>query len=303
MVGMTVSDMDRSVNFYTSVLDFRKVSDDELGGASFDSLQGLTGTSLRVVRLRLGDESLQLTQYLSPRGRPAPADARSNDRWFQHVAIIVSDMDSAYARLRRFKVTEVSAGPQLLPKTIPNAAGIRAFYFKDPDGHPLEVLQFPPDKGDPRWQEKSGRLFLGIDHTAIVVRDTKRSLAFYRDALGFRVAGESVNFGTEQERLNNVPGVRLHITGLRAAAGPGIEFLEYVNPSDGRPYPDDERPNDLVHWQTTVSVPDVAAAARTVRQGKFRIVSLGLGSGLIVRDPDGHAIQLVEDQGAVHAQH
>jgi catechol 2,3-dioxygenase-like lactoylglutathione lyase family enzyme len=303
MVGMTVSDMDRSVNFYTSVLDFRKVSDDELGGASFDSLQGLTGTSLRVVRLRLGDESLQLTQYLSPRGRPAPADARSNDRWFQHVAIIVSDMDSAYARLRRFKVTEVSAGPQLLPKTIPNAAGIRAFYFKDPDGHPLEVLQFPPDKGDPRWQEKSGRLFLGIDHTAIVVRDTKRSLAFYRDALGFRVAGESVNFGTEQERLNNVPGVRLHITGLRAAAGPGIEFLEYVNPSDGRPYPDDERPNDLVHWQTTVSVPDVAAAARTVRQGKFRVVSLGLGSELIVRDPDGHAIQLVEDQGAVHAQH
>ena len=143
-------------------------------------------------------------------------------------------MDSAYARLRRFKVTAVSAGPQLLPKTIPNAAGIRAFYFKDPDGHPLEVLQFPPDKGDPRWHETTDRLFLGIDHTAIVVRDTRRSLAFYRDALGLRVAGESMNFGTEQERLNNVPGARLHITGLRAAAGPGIEFLEYL-PAGRRP--------------------------------------------------------------------
>jgi catechol 2,3-dioxygenase-like lactoylglutathione lyase family enzyme len=302
MVGMTVGDMNRSMEFYTGVLDFTTVSDDELGGASFDSLQGLTGTSVRVVRLRLGDEYLQLTQYLSPRGRPAPADARSNDRWFQHVAIIVSDMDSAYARLRHFKVTEVSAGPQLLPKTIPNAAGIRAFYFKDPDGHPLEVLQFPPDKGDPRWQAKNGRLFLGIDHTAIVVSDTKRSLAFYRDALGFRVAGESMNFGTEQARLNNVPGVRLHITGLRAAAGPGIEFLEYLNPRDGRPYPDDERANDLVHWQTTVSVPDVASAARAIRQGKFRVVSLGMTHGLLVRDPDGHVIQLIEDQGAVHAQ-
>jgi len=303
MVGMTVGDMDRSVAFYTGVLDFRVVSDETAGGASYDSLQGLTGTSLRVVRLQLGEEYLQLTQYLSPPGRPAPADARSNDRWFQHVAIIVSDMDSAYARLQRFKVTEVSAGPQLLPKTIPNAAGIRAFYFKDPDGHPLEVLQFPADKGDPKWHGRTDRLFLGIDHTAIVVRDTKRSLAFYRDALGLRIAGESMNFGTEQERLNNVPGARLHITGLRAAAGPGIEFLQYLEPSEGRPYPGDEHPNDIVHWQTTIAVPDLVSATRTVRQGGYRVVSVGVSNGLIVRDPDGHAIQLVEGQGEVHAQH
>jgi catechol 2,3-dioxygenase-like lactoylglutathione lyase family enzyme len=305
--------MDRSVDFYTSVLDFQKMSDDRVGGASYDSLQGLTHTRLRVVRLRLGDEYLQLSQYLNPRGRPAPADARSNDRWFQHVAIIVSDMDSAYARLRSFKVNEVSAGPQLLPKTIPNAAGIRAFYFKDPDGHPLEVLQFPPDKGDPKWHAPANRLFLGIDHTAIVVRDTKRSLAFYRDALGFRVAGESMNFGTEQEHLNNVPGARLHITSLRAAAGPGIEFLEYLTPPDGRPYPGDERANDLVHWQTTVSVLDVAGAAQVMKRGRFRLLSpapvalpeatLGFERGVLVRDPDGHVIQLVENQGAVHAQH
>jgi catechol 2,3-dioxygenase-like lactoylglutathione lyase family enzyme len=302
MVGMTVGDMDRSVAFYTGVLDFRVVSDDTAGGASYDSLQGLSGTSVRVVRLQLGDEYLQLTQYLSPRGRLGPVGARSNDRWFQHVAIIVSDMDSAYARLRG-KVTEVSAGPQLLPKTIPNAAGIRAFYFKDPDGHPLEVLQFPPDKGDPKWHAMTDRLFLGIDHTAIVVHDTRRSLTFYRDALGLRVAGESMNFGTEQERLNNVPGARLRITGLRAARGPGIEFLQYLTPRDGRPYPEDERPNDLVHWQTTIAVPDLASAARRVRQARVRVVSLGLGDGLVVRDPDGHAVQLIEDQGAVHAQH
>jgi catechol 2,3-dioxygenase-like lactoylglutathione lyase family enzyme len=285
------------------VLDFEKLSDDEVLGPAYERLTGVFGVRLRVVRLRLGDEMLQLTEYLTPKGRPVPPDSRSNDRWFQHVAIIVSDMDSAYARLRRFKVTEVSAGPQLLPKTIPNAAGIRAFYFKDPDGHPLEVLQFPPDKGDPKWHQRTDRLFLGIDHTAIVVRDTRRSLAFYRDVLGLRVAGESMNFGTEQERLNNVPGARLHITGLRAATGPGIEFLQYLRPSDGRPYPDDERPNDLVHWQTIIAVSDLVSAARTVRQGRYPVVSLGAANGLIVRDPDGHAIQLVQDQGAVHAQH
>ena len=313
MVGLTVGDMDRSIAFYTSVLDFQKVSDDEVAGSAYEKLEGVFGARMRVVRLRLGDEHLQLTEYLAPRGRPAPVDSRSNDRWFQHIAIVVSDMDSAYARLRRNKVQHASTGPQLLPKTIPHAAGIRAFYFRDPDGHPLELLQFPPDKGNPKWHAPSDRLFLGIDHTAIVVSDTKASLAFYRDVLGFQVAGESVNFGTEQEHLNNVQGARLHITGLRAPAGPGIEFLEYLNPRDGRPYPADERANDLVHWQTTVWVPNVGAAAAAVRKGRFRILSpapvelpdtaLGFRRGLLVRDPDGHAIQLVEHEGEVHAQH
>src|SRR5689334_17672969 len=312
MVGLTVSDMDRSLQFYTQVLDFVKVSDAEVAGSLYETLEGVFGARLRVVRLRLGNEVLQLTQYLAPQGRPVPVDSRSNDRWFQHVAIIVSDMDRAYAKLRQFKVQYASTGPQLLPKTIPNAAGIRAFYFRDPDGHPLELLQFPPDKGDPKWHAPSGRLFRGIDHTAIVVSDTKASLAFYRDLLGFRVAGESMNFGTEQEHLNNVQGARLHITSLRAADGPGIEFLEYLNPRDGRPYPADERANDLVHWQTTVWVPNAGAAAAAVRQGRFRAFSpapvelpdtaLGFQRGLLVRDPDGHVIQLVEHEGEVHAQ-
>lgn len=304
MVGLTVSDMDRSIRFYTRVLDFEKVSDDELLGPAYEELQGVFGARLRVVRLRLGEEYLQLTEYLAPRGRDSPVDSRSNDRWFQHVAIIVSDMDRAYARLRQFKVQHASTGPQLLPKTIPNAAGIRAFYFRDPDGHPLEVLQFPPGKGDPKWRRLGDRLFLGIDHTAIVVGNTKASLVFYRDVLGFRVAGESMNFGIEQEHLNNVRGARLHITGLRASRGPGIEFLEYLTPADGRAYPADERPNDLVHWQTTVLVPDAGAAAAVVRRGKFRLLSpepvelpdsaLGFKRGFLVRDPDGHAVQLVE---------
>lgn len=304
MVGLTVADMDRSVEFYSTVLDFQKVSDDELVGQPYEALEGVFGVRLRVVRLRLGEEYLQLTEFLAPRGRPAPVDGRSNDRWFQHVAIIVSDMDRAYARLRQFKVQHASTGPQVLPKTIPNAAGIRAFYFRDPDGHPLEVLQFPPDKGDPRWQRSGSRLFLGIDHTAIVVESTTASLAFYRDVLGFRVAGESMNFGPEQERLNNVEGARLRITGLRASAGPGVEFLEYVTPRDGRPFPADERANDLVHWQTTVLVPDAAAAAAVLRRGRFRLITpgavtlpdtaLGFDRGVRVRDPDGHVVQLVE---------
>src|SRR5262249_40835810 len=148
-----------------------------------------------------------------------------------------SDMDRAYQRLRQYKVEHASTGPQTLPDWNKNAAGIRAFYFKDPDDHALEILWFPPDKGDAKWHRKEEKLFLGIDHTAILVNNTDLSLSFYRDTLGLKQVGASENYGVEQEHLNTVFGARLRITSLRASSGPGGKFLEYLAPRDGRPYP------------------------------------------------------------------
>src|SRR6266481_3654165 len=175
-IGITVSDMDRAVDFYSKVLTFEKISDTEVAGEDYEHLEGVFGLRMRVVRMKLGDEILELSEYLAPKGRPIPVDSRSNDRWFQHVAIIVSDMDRAYARLRERRVEHASSGPQRLPEWNKSAGGIRAFYFKDPDDHTLEILEFPPDKGASKWHRPDGRLFLGIDHTAIVVSDTEASL-------------------------------------------------------------------------------------------------------------------------------
>src|SRR5437867_5392198 len=145
-IGITVSDMDRAVDFYSKVLTFEKVSDTEVAGENYEHLEGVFGLRMRVVRMRLGDEFIELAEYLVPKGRPIPIDSRSNDRWFQHIAIIVSDMDKAYAQLRQAKVEHASSGPQRLPDWNKNAVGISAFYFKDPDEHPIEILQFPPDR-------------------------------------------------------------------------------------------------------------------------------------------------------------
>jgi catechol 2,3-dioxygenase-like lactoylglutathione lyase family enzyme len=303
-IGMTVSDMDRSVDFYSKVLLFEKVSDVELTGEDYERFQGVFGLRMRVVRMRLGAELIELTEYLAPRGRPYPVDTRGNDHWFQHIAIITSDMDRAYALLRQHKAEHASTGPQRLPDWNKNAGGIKAFYFRDPDRHYLEILQFPAGKGDPKWQQKD-RLFLGIDHTAIVVGSTEASLKFYQDVLGLKIAGTSENYGTEQEHLNNVFGARLRITGLRAAGGgPGIEFLEYLAPRDGRAYPADARANDLFHWQTTLVVNSADGFAQHLLADSFRLVSpgvvaigngqLGFSKGLLARDPDGHVMALVE---------
>ncbi|HSC27706.1 MAG TPA: VOC family protein [Vicinamibacterales bacterium] len=302
--AIVVEDMDRSVAFFTGVLTFEKVSDVEVDGDEYERLHGVFGLRLRAVRLRLGDESLDLLDFIAPEGRPVPVDSRSNDRWFQHVAIIVSDMDAAYARLRAHNVRHASSGPQRLPDWNPNAGGIEAFYFKDPDGHALEILEFPPDKGAPKWRRPTNRLFLGIDHTAIVVGDTETSLKFYRDGLGLEIAGQSENHGIEQERLNNVFGARLRITALRAASGPGVEFLDYLAPGDGRAAPADTRPNDLIAWQTRVVTGSVAATLKRfpgrmlafVSPGAVRLADsrMGYRQGTLVRDPDGHAVMIVE---------
>lgn len=304
-IQMTVADMDRSVDFYSRILTFQKVSDSELAGENVEQLFGVFGARVRVVTMKLGDESIELVQFVAPRGRAIPADSRSNDLWFQHIAIIVRDMDRAYRLLRENHVEHASTGPQRLPDWNKNAAGIQAFYFKDPDEHPVEILEFPPDKGAAKWHEPSNKLFLGIDHTAIAVSDTESSLKFYRDVLGMYVAGESDNYGTEQEHLNNVFGAHLRITALRAPAGPGIEFLEYLTPRDGRPIPSDERANDVVHRETILIARDIDAAARNLGAHKARFVSSGVlvnpipESGMrktfIVRDPDGHAIEIAAE--------
>ena len=303
-IGITVSDLDRAVGFYTNVLTFEKVSDFETAGDALERTTGVFGARTRTARLRLGEEFIELTEYLAPRGKPVPIDSRGNDRWFQHIAIIVSDMDAAYKRLRAHNVQHASSGPQRLPDWNPNAGGIEAFYFRDPDGHFLEVLAFPPHKGNARWHAPSTKLFLGIDHTAIVISNTEASLRFYRDVVGLAVAGESENYGTEQEHLNNVFGARLKITALRAAGGPGIEFLEYLAPRDGRPFPPETRSNDLIHWQTRFLGGSAEEAARQFQQTRSPMISSGVVTqpdghsgyrkSVVARDPDGHAVQFVE---------
>ena len=298
-IGITVSDLDRSADFYLRVLDFERQGEIvEMEGSGLETLTGVFAAHARSARLQLGSECLELTEYLAPRGRSIPEDTRSNDHSFQHVAIIVTDMEAAYARLRAAKVEHASSSPQRLPDWNANAGGIRAFYFKDPDRHFLEVLQFPRGKGDARWQRKDA-LFLGIDHTAIVIGDTDASLRFYRGLLGMRVAGTSDNYGPEQEHLNGVFGAHLRITALRAAQGPGVELLEYLSPRDGRPYPEGARANDLAHWQTAIAA-DVGLVERALRRDHAaflspRPVTVARGRALLARDPDGHALLFTDE--------
>jgi catechol 2,3-dioxygenase-like lactoylglutathione lyase family enzyme len=269
-VALAVADMDRAVAFYSSVLFFDKLSDVQRSAA------GAAGARARVVTLGLGAERIELVERLGSNGSPMPADAPTGDRWLQHVAIVVNDIDQAYLWFRRHHVVQISPEPRRLEDAAAGADGTRAFAFEDPDGHALEILQFPPSRGDARWQRPSERVFLGIDHTGIVVDDTERSLAFYRDTLGLQVVAASES--GERERLDG----RLRITTLRGTDGPAIELLEYRPPRAERADQPERSGADLVRSQTLLIAPDADALA----------AKLGIRRGLAAEDPDRHQLVL-----------
>ena len=119
------------------------------------------------------------------------------------------------------------------------------------------------------------------------------------------VAGESENYGPEQERLNNVFGARLRITGLKSEKGPGIELLEYLAPSNGLPYPVSTKMNDLWSWRTRLIVASADEAMKAAKSASVDLVSpgsvdivdddIGIDKGLTVSGPFGHRMILVEE--------
>jgi catechol 2,3-dioxygenase-like lactoylglutathione lyase family enzyme len=280
-VALTVSDAAAVGAFYESALDFQVVHESDDRAAS---------SPYRSVTLRLGGEIIVLNEFRRP-GRPVPADSRSHDLWFQHLAIVVSDIRAACDRLNAHGIRHTSPAPQRLPAWNPDAGGIQASYFRDPDGHPLEVISFPPDKGDARWQSTE-RLFLGIDHSAITVSSTDSALRVYRDGLGLDVRGASENWGLEQERLSGVPDARVRITSVRGVVGPGVEFLHYLVPADGRASPTDARPQDLWHVETWFVSTDLEVTLDRLRSAGIEGSEDATG-GVFLRDPDGHALRIL----------
>ncbi len=256
-----------------------------------------TGAALTVLPLRLGKEEVDLLAF-DPPGAPYPAGSTSSDLWFQHCAIVVGDVAAARAQAARFGAVPITeGGPQHLP---PNTGSVAAWKFRDPVGHPLELLWFPDGVGDPAWHAAGAPLHRGIDHTAVAVADAGRSTRFYEAVLGLRVTGRSANAGDAQGRLDAVARDRVDVVALSpAATPPHLELLGY-RAGTRRPRPAREGPADTAVTRTVMAVPDVAEVARRLA-GADAPSRRGTWDGrdaLLARDPDGHALVVVAEPAA-----
>jgi hypothetical protein len=75
-IGITVRDISTFVKFYTEVLGFEKISDNKFTGVDYENLENVFGLNIRVVRLQLGDEQIELTDYLTSCGRSIPEEQK-----------------------------------------------------------------------------------------------------------------------------------------------------------------------------------------------------------------------------------
>lgn len=322
----SASDLDRAIRFYVDGLGFvvePNLSGD--GANTYDATDDPTSdttvdmVSARVVRLRLGEESIELF-WSTGTTRRAGAD-RSNaavsSNAFQHIAIVTNDMAAALRRLARLGAQPISnADADRLGVTLPPAAGqVTAYKFRDPDGHPLELIAFPPGTGDSRWQAPGNAATgtgptLGIDHSAIGVLNADRSIVFYRDMLGFRVDARQTNHGPEQARLDGVGEAVVEVVAMLPAdsATPHLELLAYRSPpasGHGPLAPIQEDPSDRLTFvvdDLEAIVHRLAAARPALSQEPSHEPSqerlheqLAVDPQvLLLRDDDGHLLLLMQ---------
>ncbi|TXN64832.1 VOC family protein [Methylobacterium sp. WL30] len=186
-------------------------------------------------------------------------------------------------------------GPQDLPKT---SGGVTAYKFRDPDGHPLELIAFPGGPAAERWQAAPG-LFLGIDHSAITVTRLEAALAFHAALLGFRVAQRGLNAGEAQARLDGVPDPVVDVLGLEPGgpATPHLELLHYRQPATEKPTPAPFGLRDRATTRLVLETADVVKAVAAIRQAGHPVRLSADGSTAYAEGPDGHGLRLVGPDG------
>jgi catechol 2,3-dioxygenase-like lactoylglutathione lyase family enzyme len=301
-VTLVVSDLDRAEDDYVRTFGCRVEHRGDIDPALVRVLCVRRARGRRSL-LRLGRERIELLEFTDSAGRPYPPDSTSTDLWFQHMAIVVSDMGKAHLRVianRRFRPISRN-GPVRLPG---ESGGVTAFKFRDQDGHPLELLAFPAGDVPELWRTGRGSAsFLGVDHTAIAVSDSTRSARFFRSVFGFRTGGRTENRGPEQADLDNVDGVHVSVTRLAPdLPAPRMELLDY-HAGTRRPIPPDTASTDIVATHSVVQVAslDVTAAALARRgtplTGDGLMTLRGGIRAALISGPDGHRF-LVEEQAA-----
>lgn len=289
--GLVVADIERSERFFAAAFGFTTTGR-VTGDSGFADLVGVPDAMTRQVRMRLGDQEIALFAF-DPPGSRYPPGSTSSDLWFQHLAIVVADIEAAHARVcdaeQVMPITE--GGPVRLPCA---SGGVRAFKFRDGDGHPLELLEFRPEATPAAWRRRAGPgVFLGIDHTALAVADTGRSIGFFRSSFGLMRAMQTENTGAEQSQLDALAGARVIVSSLDPAEEtPHLELLGYES---GRRLPIGvAASNDIAATHVVVQTPDLEQTARALESGGARFVSPGVCTigdsvrAIMILDPDGH---------------
>ena len=140
-VGLTVTDLERSVAFYTRHLGCTIVAQQDKAGGYLAAIVGMPDAHVKMCHLRApeGPLVIELFQYLTPASTSTELSPRLVGN--PHLCFIVSDLDDVYANLLKEGVTFISEPTPIDTGVNRGGAGL---YMRDPDGVIIELFQLPP---------------------------------------------------------------------------------------------------------------------------------------------------------------
>ena len=144
-INIVVTDLERSVRFYTELLGFRKTREAYLEGEWIDRIVGLRGVKAQAVFIvaPAGEPRIELLAYAAPAGTASADNSRANTIGLRHVALRVENMKAMVERLRAAGVTVFSDPVRVPAGVVQHDAGDKTLvYFLDPDGVILELAEY-----------------------------------------------------------------------------------------------------------------------------------------------------------------
>ena len=142
---------------------------------------------------------------------------------------------------------------------------------------------------------------ISADHTGITVSNLERSLAFWRDVLGFELSHTAHQKGELAQEITGVEGAEIKLAVLKTPGGHKIELLEYLAPADRKRA--NLRPCDVGSVHVALLVEDLDAVLAQIAAsgwkaaGKPQTLKTGPNAGkrvVYVRDPDGTTIEFMQ---------
>ena len=148
---------------------------------------------------------------------------------------------------------------------------------------------------------------LAADHTGITVSNLERSLAFWRDVLGFELSHTAHQTGEMASEITGVEGAEIKLAVVKTPGGHKIELLEYIAPADRQRHVD-FRPCDVGSVHVALIVDDLDAVLSAINASGWKAAGKPqtLRSGpnaekrvVYVRDPDGATIEFMQQPRTV----
>jgi len=295
----TVADLDRSLMFYRGVLGLDVDPSAALPGGSSEALRRLLnapGAAVRTATLRIPGTDLRLVLAQFSGVERKPLSPRIQDPGVVKTAFRVRDMDAAFALVEKRVSGVITLGGGPIRPEGPSGAN-RSVITKDPDGF---LVEFARQDVPPLPDNISQTSTIIGGWASLITEDLAKSIAFYRDSLGFTFSSNGRPLSPLVLSLQGLPDAAGTVSAASKPPGSAYNWFVYEFKSVDRSTLPARLQDPGTAWVSFLA-DDVRALLQKMKASGTRVetaggepVTVGGATRVVVRDPSGILIELVD---------